>query len=206
MTPDPRSALHPRLREAAQGSFPPWTVASEARKAHMERVSDLMGRWAEARELSRGEVDRWAATGLLHDCLRDEDHQNLRSLVDRPFLDLPGKILHGPGAARKLQEEGVTDGEILHAIRYHTLGSADFGTVGLALYAADFLEPGRELREDWRAKLRERVPNDLPGVVKAILSARIRYLLDMGRPVRPETVQFWNRMSEGQPWASASET
>jgi 2-amino-4-hydroxy-6-hydroxymethyldihydropteridine diphosphokinase len=85
------------------------------------------------------------------------------------------------------------------------LGSADFGTLGFALFAADFLEPGRKIREDWRADLRARAPAQLEQVVKEILSARIGYLLEKGRPLHPETLGFWNCLSEGQPWASASE-
>jgi HD superfamily phosphohydrolase YqeK len=75
----------------------------------------------------------------------------------------------------------------------------------MALYAADFLEPGRSLREEWRAELRGRAARELEAVVKEILSARIGYLIGKGRPLHPETVGFWNRMSEGKTWASASE-
>lgn len=171
----------------------------------MARVAGLLEEWARA----RGEADvdwaRWIAAGYLHDALRDEDHEKLRREVAPPFKHLPGKILHGPGVARRLRREGVEDEELLNAIAYHTLGSAGFGTLGLALYAADFLEPGREMREDWRADLRRRAPAELENVVREILAARIGYLLEKGRPLNPETLGFWNRLSKGQPWASASE-
>jgi hypothetical protein len=42
-------------------------------------------------------------------------------------------------------------------------------------------------------------------VVKEILAARIAFLLEHGRPIRFETLGFWNRMSEGPSWAGASE-
>ena len=169
----------------------------------MARVAALMRDWARARREPPTEEARWVAAGFLHDALRDEDHEALRGLVDPPFQALPGKVLHGPGMARRLKDEGVEDRELLHAISYHTLGSAGFGVLGRALYAADFLEPGRRIREEWRADLRLRALVDLDEVVKEILSARIGYLLDRGRPVHPETLGFWNRVSEGQPWASA---
>jgi len=172
----------------------------------MGRVAALLGEWARERMEPPWEVTRWMAAGHLHDALRDEDHEVLRALVDPPFKDLEGKVLHGPGAARRLRDEGVEDEELLDAIAYHTLGSARFGTVGLALYSADFLEPGRWAREEWRAGLRRRAPRELEEVVKEILQARIGYLLERGRPLHPETLGFWNRMSEGQPWASASES
>lgn len=171
----------------------------------MARVAELLESWARAREEPPEEVARWAAAGNLHDALREEDPERLKNQVARLFLGLPGKALHGPGAAQRLREEGVTDEEFLHAIAYHTMGSPGFGNLGLALYAADFLEPGRKLREKWRGNLRKRAPGELPEVVKEILSARIRYLLEKGRPIRRETVEFWNRLSEGQPWTAASE-
>jgi len=171
----------------------------------MARVAGLLGDWAQARGESSHDAARWVAAGFLHDALRDEDPEKLRRQVDPPFEDLPGKVLHGPGVARRLRDGGVEDVELLHAISYHTLGSAGFGTLGFALYAADFLEPGRRVREEWRADLRQRAAAELHEVVKEILSARIGYLLERGRPLHPETLGFWNRLSEGQPWASASE-
>jgi 2-amino-4-hydroxy-6-hydroxymethyldihydropteridine diphosphokinase len=165
----------------------------------------VLDSWASARDESPLERARWLAAGYLHDALRDEDHEILREQLGPDMKDLPGKILHGPGVAQRLQDEGVEDGELLHALRYHTLGSIEFGKVGLALYAADYLEPGRKLREDWRAALRERAATDLPGVVREILGSRIGYLVKEGRPLHPETLRFWNRFSEGEPWAGASE-
>jgi HD superfamily phosphohydrolase YqeK len=172
----------------------------------MARVAELLGEWAREREESPGEEARWIAVGFLHDALRDESREKLRDEVDPLFRDLPGKVLHGPGSAWHLRNEGVEDQEFLHAIVYHTLGSPDFGTLGFALYAADFLEPGREIREDWRAELRVKAPTNLESVVKEILAARIGYLLEKGRPLHPHTLALWNRLSEGQPWASASES
>ncbi|MGD2123543.1 MAG: hypothetical protein PVJ76_17445 [Gemmatimonadota bacterium] len=171
----------------------------------MARVAELLGHWARKREEPDDVRVRWQAAGFLHDALRDEDPDKIRDKVDPPFRELPGKVLHGPGASFRLRQEGVEDAELLHAIAFHTLGSADFGNLGLALFAADFLEPGRKIREDWRATLRERAPRELEPVSREILSARIGYLLEKGRPLRPETLAMWNRLSEGQPWASASE-
>jgi 2-amino-4-hydroxy-6-hydroxymethyldihydropteridine diphosphokinase len=171
----------------------------------MERVAELMSTWARVRGEPRVEKTRWLAAGFLHDALRDEDHETLRAQVEPVYRSLPGNVLHGPAAARMLLEEGIEDEELVHAIRFHTLGSAEFGNLGLALYAADFLEPGRSMRKSWRAKRRRRAATDLKAVVKEILAARIGYLLEKGRPLHPQTADFWNKIAEGQPWVSASE-
>jgi 2-amino-4-hydroxy-6-hydroxymethyldihydropteridine diphosphokinase len=171
----------------------------------MARVARLLDAWAEKRGEKPLERARWRAVGYLHDGLRDGDDEALREGVDPVFKELPAKVLHGPAMASRLAAEGVEDEELLHAIAYHTLGSPHFRTLGKALYCADFLEPGRELRDDWRAKLRKRAGKDLEAVVREILGARIQHLVGRGRPLRTETVAFWNRMAEGQGWASASE-
>lgn len=197
--------VHPVVERAARGQLPDWAVADEARRRHMDRVAALLREWAEARGESEADVIRWSAAGHLHDALRSAEAETLRTLGSGELDDLPGPLLHGPAAARRLHQDGVRDPELLRAVAYHTLGSAEFDDLGLALYAADFLEPGRDVRNDWRAGLRERMPEELERVVREILRARIEHLLDHDRPVRAETMAFWNRISEGEPWARASE-
>jgi nicotinate-nucleotide adenylyltransferase len=54
-------------------------------------------------------------------------------------------LLHARAAAVLLRERfGVTDRDILEAIRLHTTGSADMGTLAKIIYAADKIEPSRE--------------------------------------------------------------
>lgn len=205
MSSSPAGTLHPLVEAASRGRFPEFTQAGPQRRDHMRRVGELLRSWAQARKAPPGEVARWAAAGYLHDTLRDADPEALRPLVDARFRGYPGKVLHGPAAAQLLSDAGVADEGLLHAIAFHTLGSPDFSQVGLALFAADFLEPGRKLRNKWREKLRNRVPAALEEVVGEILEARLRHLIDRRRPLRGETVAFWNRMAEGEGWASASE-
>jgi 2-amino-4-hydroxy-6-hydroxymethyldihydropteridine diphosphokinase len=199
------SELHPLLAAAAKGKLPPWAVAGRKRRAHMDRVAALMKAWAKSRGESRADVARWAALGHLHDVLRDAKPADLRSMLGGDLLDLPNAVLHGPAAAARLREEGVTDEPLLTAVAFHTLGSPDFDDMGRALYAADFLEPGRKFRPGWRQAMRQRMPQDLEIVVRSILRRRIGRLLERERPVRPETMEFWNAMAKGRAWASASE-
>lgn len=199
------SELHPLVAEAAQGRLPDWAVAGKKRREHMQRVAELLREWSTSRSESPIEVDRWTALGFLHDVLRDAKPKDLRGSVPAPMSHLPGGVLHGPAAATRLREGGVTDETFLTAVAYHTIGSPDFGVVGKALYAADFLEPGRKFRRKWRGGLRATMPEELDAVVRTILSARIRYLVDKKRPVRPETLGFWNMLVKGRSWVSASE-
>lgn len=197
--------LHPRIDAASRGELPPWADVDKKRRAHMRRVAELLGEWADRQGLDAAERSRRVAMGFLHDTLKGASAESLRALLDPPMSDLPAPVLHGPAAAELLAREGVEDSSVLQAIRYHTLGHAGLDPAGRALYAADFLEPGRNLRNKWRAALRERMPDEEEDVVREIVRARIKHLLARGRPVRPETVGFWNSLTRGASWARASE-
>ncbi len=197
--------LHPLVVGAAEGRLPEWAVVGKRRRAHMMRVAKLMRRWSEVLGQSGDDVRRWTALGYLHDALRDADPEELRRSVPASLHEFPDPVLHGPAAAQRLREHGVDDEAMLTAIAYHTLGSPELDGMGRALYAADFLEPGRTFRIKWRREMRKRMPEQLDGVVRALLGARIRHLVERERPVRVETMAFWNRMVTGRAWASASE-
>ena len=75
------------------------------------------------------------------------------------YRDL-GNLEHGPLAAEHLEKDfGVTDQEILEAVRYHTIGHAGLSRLGMVLKLADTLEDGREFSE--APILREKLTDDL---------------------------------------------
>lgn len=54
-------------------------------------------------------------------------------------------IWHGlVGASFVERELGITDAEILHAIRVHTTGAAKMSLLDKIIYVADYIEPGRD--------------------------------------------------------------
>ncbi len=162
----------------------------------MERVAELMERWAGRMGVDAVEVRRWRAAGLLHDVLRDAPPQELRPLLGPEEAKLPDGILHGPAAVIRLRDEGVRDEGFLLAIGYHTLGHPGFDLLGRMLFAADFLEPGRSWKREWRGELRGRMPEEYPEVVRTVAGARIQRLLADARPLEATTVGFWNLLMD----------
>lgn len=203
--PTDMSSIHPIVKRAAKGKLPGWAEVDERRYAHMERVAALLDAWAGASGLPRDEHRRWVALGFLHDALKCLPPKKLRPMCKKKHRHYPGPVLHGPAAAALLAEEGVTDERLLRAITFHTIGHPGFDDAGKALYAADFLEPGRNMRNKWREKLRARMPAELDAVTREIIAARIKHTLKRGRLVQPETLDFWNSMVSGGRWARASE-
>jgi predicted HD superfamily hydrolase involved in NAD metabolism len=183
-----------RLERAARGELPEWAEVTPKRLEHTRRVADLMDDWARHQGLDGAACDRWRATGLLHDALRDAPAQHLLPWCETEFRDLPDSFLHGPATAARLAAEGLDDAEVLDAIRYHTLGSPDLGRLGRILIAADFLEPGRRQHAEWRGDLRERGRTDLDSVIREVVRARIQKCMDAALPVRPEMFGLWNRL------------
>ena len=180
--------LSPLVRDAAEGRLPAWVQAKPSRREHMARVAALMREWATALGLSADEVARWTAVGYLHDALRDGDPDELRPLVPAEFRELPGKLLHGPAAAERL--DGDADDELLDAVRCHTLGCPRFRALGRALYLADFLEPGRTFAPEWTEQLRRRMPREMDAVLREVVEARIGHVMRSGGTVHPETKAF----------------
>ena len=175
----------------ADVQLPDWAVVGDKRRAHIGRVTALLDEWAHALKLPRPERTAWHDAGLLHDALRDADDDLLRSLAG----DLPGfnlDMLHGPAAAEKLLADGEHRTELVDAIRFHTVGSPEWGKLGRALYMADYLEPGRKFSRADRAYLAAQVPRDFDATFRQVVRARLEWSLREGLQLYPQTVQLWN--------------
>lgn len=170
--------------------LPAWACVTEKRRAHIERVTALLARWAAELRVSADEARDWRDAGLLHDALRDAPEETLRALVPRP--DFITEMLHGPAAAVMLEREGDDRRELLDAIRWHTVGSAAWGRLGRALFMADFLEPGRNFARADRAYLASHVAGDFDATFRQVLRMRIDHALREGHTLFPETVALWN--------------
>ena len=107
MVSTPDVALSEVVRAAARGELPVWARVSERRRGHIARVARLLGEWADGLGLPAEEKERWLAAGWLHDALREASPEELRPLVPEPLRGLPGKLLHGPAVAARLDRKSV---------------------------------------------------------------------------------------------------
>ena len=183
------------MLSSAETELPAWTVTRADRREHIDRVAVLLAQWADTARVSAAEKKRWLQAAYLHDALRDARPSELRSAVPAQFAEWPDLLLHGPAAAARLRSEGFRDEGILNAIAYHTVGHPDLDAAGRALYLADFLEPGRNFDPIGRAAWRARMPHDLDNVLREVLAARIQHMIASHRPMRSETLAFWNQVA-----------
>jgi nicotinate-nucleotide adenylyltransferase len=139
------------------------------------------------------EGHRWLKAVWLHDALRDATDEVLSSLA--PASEGPAELRHGPASASRAKAEGETDRGVLDAVRYHSVGLAEWDMVGRVLYCADFLEPGRPDSDSTRAALANRFPSDPPGVLHEVAKLRITHLIQSGWAIPSITWRFWNSLA-----------
>lgn len=178
--------------ERARLALPAWAQVTDKRLAHIARVTALLERWAAEMSLPPEERAAWRDAGLWHDALRDAPDAELRALV--PDERYPAQMLHGPAAAIRLERDGESRGDVLDAVRWHTIGAPDWPRAGVALYMADFLEPGRSFARRDRAFIAAHVPRDFDGAFRQVVRMRLTWSLTEGNMLYPETVALWNHI------------
>lgn len=176
--------------------LPDWAQVGEKRRAHIARVTAMLDAWAGPLGADPDERAALHDAGVYHDALRDAPEAELRALATEDgtpgAATAPIDLLHGPAAAAMLVRAGETRATLIDAVRWHTLGSPAWGTVGRALYLADFLEPGRKFAQADRAFLAAQVPRDLAGAFRQVVRLRLEWSLREGKQLYTPTVELWN--------------
>jgi HD superfamily phosphohydrolase YqeK len=167
-------------------------VVSPERLQHIGRVAQLVAHWAEQMGVPDSERHRWLRAVWLHDALRDAPASDLEQwAADTPG---PSELRHGAASAARARAEGENDRGVLDAVRYHSLGLAEWDMVGRMLYCADYLEPGRPFDQEHRARLADRLPSDPQAVLREVARARLLHIVQSGWPVLEPTRRFWNSL------------
>ena len=86
---------------------------------------------------------------LLHDVAKELDPKRTLEIMNKDYpeyINYHPAMYHQFVGERVVREDfGVTDEEILDAIKYHTTGKQDMTVTGIIVYAADKIEPTRGL-------------------------------------------------------------
>lgn len=114
--------------------------------------------------------------GLLHDCGKAEG----------------SALSHAPlGAVIARDEYGITDPEILQAIRWHTTGRPGMTELEKIIFIADYIEPGRD-RAPRLSELRKLAYEDLDKTIVCILEDTLSYLRNCGASIDEMSVRTYN--------------
>ncbi|MDF2685187.1 MAG: hypothetical protein K0S55_368 [Clostridia bacterium] len=118
-----------------------------------DRLTHSLGVMKSAEALAKrygADTNKALIAGLLHDITKEYNYEQHMELIRKYsiFIDEgeknTPKLLHAITAAAFAEyEAGITDKEILDAIRYHTTGRTDMSVLEKIIYVADFIEPNR---------------------------------------------------------------
>jgi predicted HD superfamily hydrolase involved in NAD metabolism len=115
--------------------------------------------------------------------------------IQGDLLQYDRQLLHAHvGAYIAKAEYGITDIEILDAIRYHTSGREQMTLLDKVVCLADYMEPGRDFPGvDHIRKLAE---TSLDEALIAGFNSTISYLITQGKSIYPLTILARNSLIE----------
>ncbi|MFC0557984.1 bis(5'-nucleosyl)-tetraphosphatase (symmetrical) YqeK [Halalkalibacter alkalisediminis] len=174
-------------------------------KPHLteHRYKHTLGVVQSATELAhRFGADREKAmlAAVFHDYAKFRDKEEMKRLVreklnDKSFLNYGEELLHAPCGAYYVEHEiGITDDDVLNAIRYHTTGRPDMTVLEKVVFLADYIEPGRHFKGI--EEVRELAKQDLDQAVIEALKNTTSFLMRRNQLVFPDTIATYNQLIE----------
>lgn len=130
------------------------------------------------------DTDKALLAGLLHDCAKCFSYEEKIALCKEGNVELSETELANPalihaklGVYVAKKDYGMEDAEILDAIRTHTTGEPDMGTLQKIIFLADLIEPGRRADIVPHLKeIRESAFTDLDECMYAVTKQQVEYL------------------------------
>ncbi len=166
---------------------------------HEKRYQHTLGVAESARRLADlhgADPDKAELAGYLHDYCKCWPVEKMREILIRH--DMPTELLNGEkelwhafaGAIVIQTELGVTDPDVLQAVRYHTTGRAGMTLLEKVVCVADYIEPNRNFPgvEEIRALAQQ----NLDKALAAALGGTIRFLIEQRKTVYPLTLTAYN--------------
>ncbi len=144
-----------------------------------------------------GDTDKAYLAGLLHDITKtatEEEHLNIFNKFGIMLNDVEknaDKLWHAiSGAAYIKYELGITDDEIITAVRYHTTARANMSQLEKILYLADFTSADRDY--DDIDIMRQKVEISMEAALDYALSYSINDLVSRKKLLHLDTIMAYN--------------
>ncbi|MBY0050242.1 bis(5'-nucleosyl)-tetraphosphatase (symmetrical) YqeK [Brevibacillus agri] len=166
---------------------------------HEKRYKHTLGVAQSARELAQrygADPDKAELAGLLHDYCKCWPVEKMFEILVRH--DMPTELLEGEkelwhafaGAIVIQNDLGVTDPDILQAVRYHTTGRAGMSLLEKVVCVADYIEPNRNF--PGVEQIRTLAEKDLDAALALALGGTIQFLIEKQKTVYPLTLTAYN--------------
>lgn len=135
--------------------------------------------------------------GILHDIMKDLPREEQKKLICQYGIRLTEVERNAPklwhailGAEYIRRELGVTDPEILQAVRYHTTGRENMTLLDKILFIADFISDDRDY--PGVEQMREAAKESLEEAMVDGIAFTVKDLADEKRPIHPDTIAAYN--------------
>lgn len=142
-------------------------------------------------------VEKASIAALTHDYAKERSADEFRFIIENKGFDLNllrwgNAIWHGLVGAYFVEHElGITDHDILEAIRLHTTGAPQMSLLSKIIYVADYIEPGRDFPGVEEA--RRLAVLDLDQAVAFETKQTLQYLIGKNVPIYPKTIETYNQ-------------
>ncbi|MFP7375995.1 bis(5'-nucleosyl)-tetraphosphatase (symmetrical) YqeK [Bacillus paralicheniformis] len=144
------------------------------------------------------DVKKAEIAAIFHDYAKFRPKEEMKQIILNgggrlEVLDFHHELWHAPaGAALVKTEVGITDEDILSAIRFHTSGRPNMTLLEKVIYVADYIEPGR--RFPGVEEVRTLAEEDLDLALIQALKNTMTFLISKNQAVYPETVATYNAL------------
>ncbi|KPB05076.1 bis(5'-nucleosyl)-tetraphosphatase (symmetrical) YqeK [Bacillus sp. CHD6a] len=169
---------------------------TERRYVHTVGVMETAIKLAERYDVDKEKAELAA---IFHDYAKFRDKEEMRRIIidqkmPHDLLQFHDELWHAPVGAYLVEKEaGITDNEVLEAIRCHTSGKINMTTLDKVLYVADYIEPGRDF--PGVDQVRDSAKSSLDVAVIQAMKNTMTYLITRNQPVYPDTFHAYNDMT-----------
>jgi predicted HD superfamily hydrolase involved in NAD metabolism len=133
---------------------------------------------------------------IFHDYAKFRPKDEMKDIIatkgfPTDLLDYNSELWHAPAGAYLVEKEaGITDKEVLDAIRYHTSGRPGMTLLEKIIYLADYIEPGRHF--PGVEEVREMAKEDLDQALLKAVQNTILFLMKKNQTVYPDSFHTYN--------------
>lgn len=133
---------------------------------------------------------------IFHDYAKFRPKEEMKEIIvsqgfPKELLEFNSELWHAPvGAYLAEKEAGITDSEVLDAIRYHTSGRPGMTLLEKIIYLADYIEPGRHF--PGVGEVREMAKESLDQALIKAVQNTIMFLMKKNQAVYPDSFHTYN--------------
>ncbi|WP_257346111.1 bis(5'-nucleosyl)-tetraphosphatase (symmetrical) YqeK [Pseudalkalibacillus decolorationis] len=167
-----------------------------------EHTIGVMNTAIDLAERFNGDKDKAMLAAVFHDYAKFRPKDEMESIIIREelgkdLLKYGKELWHAPvGAYLVKSEVGITDEEILQAIRSHTSGRVGMSLLEKIIFLADYIEPSRHF--PGVDEVRETSEQNLDEAVRQALMNTVIFLMKQNQLIYPETLYTYNDIANEQ--------